>query len=202
MLELKSFNREDELMNRYKILKKQNFSFQNYKLVPIREEDIQLIKNWRNDQIDILRQEESITREQQIDYYNQVIKKSFSDEKPSLMLFSFIHNDSCIGYGGLTNIDWNTKNAELSFLVDTDRTSDPKMYENDFTSFLHLIFELIFNELNFARILTETYDVRPVHISILEKNGFRLEKRLKQHKRIHDTLVDVLIHSCVKNVKS
>ena len=202
MLEPKSFNGRDELMNQYKILKKQNFSFQNYKLIPIREEDIQLIKNWRNDQIDILRQEEPITREQQIDYYNQVIKKSFSDKKPTLMLFSFLHNDSCIGYGGLTNIDWNTKNAELSFLADPTRTSVPQMYENDLTSFLHLIFELIFDELNFTRIFTETYDVRPVHISILEKHGFQLEKRLKQHKRIHDTLVDVLIHSCVKNVKS
>lgn len=189
-------------MNRYKILKKQNFSFQNYKLVPIREEDIQLIKNWRNDQIGILRQEEPITNEQQINYYNQVIKKSFSDEKPTLMLFSFLHDDSCIGYGGLTNINWNIKNAELSFLADTDRISDPKIYENAFTSFLHLIFELIFNELNFTRIFTETYDVRPVHISILEKNGFLLEKRLKQHKRINEILVDVLIHSRVKNVKS
>ena len=189
-------------MSQYKILKKQNFSFHNYKLVPIREEDIQLIKNWRNEQIDILRQEEPITTEQQINYYNQVIKKSFSDEKPALMLFSFIHNNSCIGYGGLTNIDWNTKNAELSFLVDTHRTSDPKIYENDFVSFLHLIFELTFENLNFTRIFTETYDVRPIHISILEKNGFQLEKRLKQYKRIHETLVDVLIHSCVKNVKS
>ncbi len=189
-------------MNQYKILKKQNFSFQNYKLVPIREEDIQLIKNWRNDQIGILRQEEPITTEQQIDYYNQVIKKSFSDEKPALMLFSFLHNDSCIGYGGLTNINWDIRNTELSFLVDPDRTSDPKMYENDFSSFLHLIFELTFDELNFTRIFTETYDIRPRHISILEKNGFLLEKRLKQHKRINDILIDVLIHSCVKNVKS
>lgn len=189
-------------MNRYKILKKHNFSFQNYKLVPIREEDIQLIKNWRNDQIDILRQEEPITKEQQIDYYNQVIKKSFSDEKPTLMLFSFIHSDSCIGYGGLTNIDWDIKSAELSFLIDTDRISDSKMYENDFTSFLYMIFELTFNELNFTKIFTETYDGRPVHISILEKNGFLLEKRLKQHKRIHDILINVLIHSCVKNIKS
>lgn len=189
-------------MNRYKILKKQNFIFQNYKLVPIREEDMQLIKNWRNDQIGVLRQEEPITKEQQINYYNQVIKKSFSEEKPVLMLFSFLYDDSCIGYGGLTNIDWNIKNAELSFLVDTNRTSDPKMYENDFTSFLHLIFELAFDELNFTRIFTETYDIRPAHISILEKNGFRLEERLKQHKRINDILVDVLIHSCVKHVKS
>lgn len=190
------------MLNQYKILKKQNFIFKNYKLIPLREEDIQSIKNWRNEQIDILRQEKPITREQQIDYYNQVIKKSFSDKKPILMLFSFLHNDSCIGYGGLTNIDWATKNAELSFLVDTNRTSDSNTYENDLASFLHLIFELAFDELNFARIFTETYDIRPVHISILEKNGFRLEKRLKQQKRIHETLVDILIHSCVKNVKS
>lgn len=189
-------------MNRYKILKKQNFSFQNYTLIPIREEDMKLIKNWRNDQIDILRQEKPITNEQQINYYNQVIKKSFNDDRPTLILFSFLHDNSCIGYGGLTNIDWNTKNAELSFLVDTNRTSDPNMYENDFISFLHLIFELTFDELNFTRIFTETYDIRFVHISILEKSGFQLEKRLKQQKRIRETLIDVLIHSYVKNVKS
>jgi RimJ/RimL family protein N-acetyltransferase len=189
-------------MNYYQVLEKKDYVFKNYKLVPIREEDIQLIKDWRNTQIDILRQEKPITKEQQINYYNQIVKKSFSDEKPALILFSFLYNDSCIGYGGITNIDWNAKNAELSFLLDTNRTHNKKTYEKDFTTFLHLVFEIAFKELNFNRIFTETYDIRPAHISVLEKNGFHLEKRLKQHKRINYTLVDVLIHSCVKNVKS
>ena len=189
-------------MNRFKILKTHFFSFQNYKLIPIRTKDVQLIKNWRNNQIDILRQEEPITKKQQTDYYNQVIKKSFNDEKPTLMLFSFILNDLCIGYGGLTKIDWNIKSTELSFLLDTNRILDSKTYENDFSSFLNMIFELTFNELNFTKIFTETYDVRPLHISILENNGFLLEKRIKQHKLINDKIVDVLIHSRQKNIKS
>lgn len=161
-----------------------------------------MIKDWRNDQIDVLRQEKPITSEQQVAYYNNIIKKSFSEDNPSLILFSFLYDDLCIGYGGLTNIDWNRKNAELSFLVDTDRVSDPTTYENDFTAFLRLIHDLIFDDLGFARLFTETYDIRPAHVSILEKNGFSLERRLERHKDVNGKMVDVLIHSCIKGSKS
>ena len=182
-------------LNEYKCLANQIYDFNNYSLVPIREEDIQDIRRWRNDQSDVLRQEKLLTYDDQIKYYNYVIKKSFSEEKPSMILFSFLFENKCIGYGGLTNIDWISKNAEISFIVDTNRTHNNEIYEKDFSTFLHLIKNLAFVILNLQKLFTETYDIRPKHVAILEKFGFELESIVKNHKTINGKKISVLFHS-------
>ena len=101
-----------------------------YCLVPLREEDMELIMKWRNEQIDVLRQKKPLTKDQQHDYFNQVVMKSFRDNKPDCVLFSFLINYVCIGYGGLVHIDWKSKTAELSFIVDTNRYTNKNLYES------------------------------------------------------------------------
>lgn len=184
--------------NRYNCLKKENYDFNDYHMVPIRKKDIQFIRKWRNEQIDVLRQRKKITKKEQIDYYNKVIKKSFSEKRPECILFSFLLNDVCIGYGGLTNIDWLSKRAELSFILKTIRFSNPKIYQKDFNYFLNIIMQLSFDELKFNRLFTETYNIRALHIKILESVGFELEGKLKQHVNIKDKFVDSLIHGYIR----
>ena len=36
------------------------------------------------------------------------------------VLFNYLHNGKCIGYGGLVHINWIDKNAEVSFIMDTE----------------------------------------------------------------------------------
>ena len=103
-------------MNSYNCLPIQELKLSNYSIAPIRYIDIQEIRRWRNEQIDVLRQEKIITPEQQTQYYESVIKKSFFEHQPTIILFSFFLEKDCVGYGGLTNINWKLKNAELSIL--------------------------------------------------------------------------------------
>ena len=165
-----------------------------YCLVPFREEVMELIMKWRNEQIDVLRQQKPITKEQQYSYCNQVIMKSFRVIKPDCTLFSFLINSSCIGYGGLVHIDWKSITAELSFLVDTNHYTNKNLYKSDFNSFLTLITEIVFKELKFKKLFTETYNFRPYHIEILEKFGFKEEKRIKNKVEINGKNVDSVFH--------
>jgi len=186
-----------KLNNKFTCLKKQIFTIDNYLLIPIREIDIQNIRKWRNDQLDVLRQKNPITMNEQIQYYNNVIKKSFLEQRPDMILFSFILDNLCIGYGGLVHINWNSKVAEVSFMVDTVRSTNENIYEKDFSVFLKLIKMISFHELNFKKIFTETYDIRKKHIEILENAGFKLECRSLKQKKIHNKLVDILTHSYI-----
>jgi RimJ/RimL family protein N-acetyltransferase len=185
-------------MNKYKVLVNNKFSIGEYSLEPFREMDLLDIKKWRNGQLDVLRQKKALTDEDQKKYYSNYITPSFTEEAPRIILFSFLEKDSCIGYGGLTNIDWECKRIELSFLMNTERKNDDELYQKDFSAFITLVKKVVFEEMSFNRIFAETYDIRPLHISILEKNGFVMEGRMKQHIWINNGFVDSLIHGYLK----
>ncbi|MGQ0829624.1 MAG: GNAT family N-acetyltransferase [Bacteroidota bacterium] len=182
---------------KFKVLNKNIFSFNNYEILPFRDEDKLKIKEWRNLQMDVLRQKKLLTDSDQINYFNNYVLPTFEQEAPKIMLFSFLEDKTCIGYGGLTNIDWESKHIEMSFLIDPQRLQ-PGTYKKDFSAFITLIKMVVFEELKFNRIFTETYDIRPLHISILEKNGFKLEGRMVEHILINGKFTDLLIHSFLK----
>ena len=106
-------------MSSYKVLNKQVFSSGNYSIVPIRMEDRFDIMKWRNEQIYHLRQDKLLTPENQDYYFQNVVDKLFNEDQPNQILFSFLENGECIGYGGLVHINWIDKNAEISFIMDT-----------------------------------------------------------------------------------
>lgn len=147
-----------------------------YKLVPIRHDDIFLIMQWRNEQIEVLRQNKILTPEDQEKYYQEVIKPSFTQEKPDLILFSFLYDNECIGYGGLTHIQWAEKRAEVSFLLATERAKNIELYKKEFAIFLSLLKEESLHLLD--ELFTETYDIRPDHVGVLEEQGFLFEKKI------------------------
>lgn len=186
----------------YICLPQTRFIFQAYQLVPIRKEDIYKIKEWRNAQMDILRQKSPLRDEDQARYYRGVIEPGFREANPRQILFSFLKGESCIGYGGLTNIDWETRRGEMSFLLDTDRITGESLYQYDFTAYLTLLKQVTFKTLEFHRLFTETYDIRPLHIGVLEKNGFRYEGRMKHHVFIDGRYVDSLLHGCLKGYEN
>ena len=78
-------------MNGYKVLKNQEFSFADYKLVPLREKDKFLIMKWRNDQIDFLRQDKILTKRDQSYYFKNTISKLYNHSSPNQLLFSLIN---------------------------------------------------------------------------------------------------------------
>ena len=126
-------------MRNYKCLTKNTFKSGVYSLIPLRDEDKYAIMQWRNEQIDILRQKQLLTKEQQEKYFASVINELFNQEKPQQLLFSFLKDDVLIGYGGLVHIDWESKNGEISFLTETKRNLDKSQFTDDFGVYLDIL---------------------------------------------------------------
>lgn len=186
----------------YRCLTHQSFSLGKYTLVPIRGEDMEAIRVWRNAQIRYLRQKEPLTVEQQDKYYHEVLLPSFSQTEPSQVLMSFLLNGVCIGYGGIVHINWVDRRGEVSFLVETERSLNSETYFQDFTNYLQLIKRVGFEDLHLHRLQTETYAIRPLHIKALESQKFVLEGCMKDHVWIEGEFVDTYVHGCVDGKKS
>jgi RimJ/RimL family protein N-acetyltransferase len=177
----------------YKCLKQQVFSNSNFKIVPIRYEDRFNILKWRNEQIYHLRQNKLLSREDQENYFNTVLNKLFKQEQPNQLLFSYLQDGECIGYGGLVHINWIDKNAEISFVMDTKL--EKEYFSTNWKIFLKLIEEVAFIELNFHKIFTFAFDLRLHLYAPIEDSGFVKEARLKEHCFFNGTYKDVVIHS-------
>ncbi|MBZ9631492.1 GNAT family N-acetyltransferase [Salegentibacter sp. LM13S] len=180
-------------MNSYKILNKQVFSVGDYSIVPIRKEDRYAIMKWRNEQMYHLRQNEVLTKEKQDSYFDTVIAQLFHQDKPEQILFSYLEGENCIGYGGLVHINWIDKNAEISFVLNTE--FDTELFKDHWTSYLTLIEEVALKELKLHKIYTYAFDLRPELYTALESCGYYLEATLKNHCHFDDNFIDVVIHS-------
>jgi RimJ/RimL family protein N-acetyltransferase len=187
-------------MKTYKALNKQVYSEGIYSIVPIRFEDRMDIMNWRNEQIYHLRQSQPLTIQDQDNYFNTIINQLFEAEKPNQLLFSFFENGNFIGYGGLVHINWEDKNAEISFVMKTELEKDN--FAKYWSNYLKLIEKLAFEELNFHKIFTYAFDVRPHLYSVLESCGFSEEARLKEHCLFDGQFLDVVYHAKINRTIS
>jgi hypothetical protein len=183
---------------RYKCLPLLEFTDGNYQLIPIRDEDKYTIMRWRNEQIDILRQKELLTKEKQEWYFKNIVNKLFEEEKPNQLLFSFFENGTLIGYGGLVHIDWESKNAEISFITATERNKDETLFRADFNNYLNIFLPIAFDLLKFIKVHTTFYDIseRRVYKTIVEEFKFIREGNLKNHILIGGKVENQLIYSC------
>jgi RimJ/RimL family protein N-acetyltransferase len=177
----------------YVCLDTQMFHHGTYSIVPIRHEDRFDIMHWRNQQIFHLRQTAQLTEEQQDRYFDTVIKGIFTDPRPSQLLFSYLHNGLCVGYGGLVHINWIDRHAEVSFIMDTELEKD--FFEVHWLNFLGMIEQVAFQSLGFHKIFTYAFDLRPHLYPVLEKKGLHKEAILKEHSLFEGKFVDVLIHA-------
>ena len=173
-------------------LKQNVFSNKEYSIVPIRYEDRMLIMQWRNEQVYHLRQKNLLTEEDQENYYSNIVFQLFNEKAPSQLLFSYLEDGECIGYGGLVHIDRGEGKAEISFIMNTKL--EERFFSKHWTNFLSLIEQLAFEELSLKAIFTYAYNLRPHLYPILEQNGFINIKRLKNEIKVEGKDVDVVIH--------
>jgi RimJ/RimL family protein N-acetyltransferase len=178
----------------YHCLSTQIFRDGDFFIVPIRTIDRYSIMQWRNEQLYHLRQSKPLTKADQDHYFNNVIKPQFSEVNPNQILFSFLENDQCIGYGGLVHIDWESKNAEISFILKT--SLEKVLFTELWNNYLNMIEKVAFKELKFRKIYVYAFDLRPALYKILKQNNFMEEARLKDQKLVENNrYVDVLIYS-------
>lgn len=185
------------IMKSYKVLNSQQFSKDEYSIVPIRYEDRLDILKWRNEQIYHLRQEKKLTKEDQDYYFTKVVNSLFDSEKPSQLLFSYLQKDVCIGYGGLVHINWVDKNAEISFIMNTKL--EKYFFKKHWSIFLELIEQVAFRELSFHKLCTYAFDVRPHIYDVIESFGYIKEATLKEHCLFNGEFKDVIMHRKFNN---
>ena len=184
-------------MRKYKVLEKQIFSIGEYSIVPLRDEDRYDIMRWRNEQIYHLRQNRPLTEADQDAYFKNVVAKLFDQEFPNQILFSYLENGKCIGYGGLVHINWIDKNAEISFIMDTALEKD--FFSFHWQTYLGLIEEVAFIELQLHKIYTYAFDLRPHLYESIQVAGFNKEAVLMEHCFFNGGFIDVVIHSKISN---
>lgn len=181
----------------YRCLKQQTYQTGSYSIVPLRDEDKYLIMEWRNGQIYHLRQQRPLTREDQERYFGTVVAALFEQEKPGQVLFSYLENGACIGYGGLVHINWTDRYAEISFIIDP--ALEKEYFEKHWVTYLSLIEQVAFTGLGLHKIFTYAFDLRPHLYKAVEAAGFKEEARLKEHCLFEGKYIDVVIHSKINN---
>jgi len=162
---------------------------------PIVESDIEHIRRWRNDQQNVLRQQLPISQDHQLAWFSNVVAPSYTSERfPSAILIVMESNGTAQSYGGLTNIEWQSRRAELSFLAETSRARDACRYREEMNRFLEWVFGFAFDELALNRLFSETWEFRYDHIEVLESAGMTEEGRLREHVAKNGTLHDAVLH--------
>jgi RimJ/RimL family protein N-acetyltransferase len=165
----------------------------NLRLRPIHWRDREPIREWRNAQINILRQAEPLSAEAQDLYYRQVIEPQMLQTSPDQILVALEDEGDLIGYGGIVHINWPDLRGEVSFLSPPARSSGDQL-RADWLAFLELLTEVARRVLGFHKLTTETYEIRRELIETLEHAGFLSEGVLKSHHRIGDQWVDSHAH--------
>lgn len=182
-------------MRTYKPLNRQVWKdpSEKYALVPIREKDKYEIMHWRNEQMYHLRQKEPLTIQDQDTYFSNVVEGLFREEKPKNILFSYLKEGKCLGYGGLVHINWEDRNAELSFIMNNEL--EERFFGVHWINYLTLIEQVAFEDLCLNKIFAYCYDLRPQLYEVLQECGFRKEANLRKHVKFNDGYLDVVIYS-------
>ena len=176
----------------YKALSKQVFTSGDYSIVPIRMMDRMEIMKWRNEQLYHLRQKSPLTAAQQDDYFKNLVLPQFDEQTPPQLLFSYLEKDSCIGYGGLVHIEWDLKEAEISFIMDT--SLEEQYFNFHWSKYLSLLEKAAFADLQFHRIFTYAFDLRPKLYEVMESNDYIRKEEGSHVAKSTDKYSKVIIH--------
>jgi RimJ/RimL family protein N-acetyltransferase len=168
-----------------------------YQLRPIHWNDRDSIREWRNAQINVLRQQNPLSVNDQDDYFSNTVMPQLTQEQPDQILFAFLENSQLVGYGGFVHIVWPDRRAEVSFLTNTTR-SEKQVFSQDWSEYLTLLVQLA-QKIGFHKLTTETYSIRPGLIEILENFGFTQEGLFRDHHVIQGAPVDSFAHTYLIN---
>jgi RimJ/RimL family protein N-acetyltransferase len=167
----------------------------SYALRPIHWDDRVAIREWRNAQIDVLRQIEPLSTPDQDLYFTETVLPQFDQEFPAQLVFAFLEESKLVGYGALVHIHWGDHRAEVSFLTDPGRLN-PTTFAADWSAYLRLLKPLA-KELGLHKLTTETYSLRSDLIPILEDNGFVQEGVLREHHFVNGKFTDSQVHGLI-----
>ena len=164
----------------------------------VQPQDIEPIREWRNAQLDVLRQSRPISPDEQVLYYAENVWPEMDKPQPANILLAIEEEGRLIGYGGLVHVSWEHRRAEISFLQPPGFADTPDRFRHYFGGFLRLMEEIAFGDLGFRRLHAETYAFRELHIAVFEEAGFRREGALRDHVLIDGKPVTSQLHGLLK----
>lgn len=162
-------------------------------LRPIHADDREPIRQWRNAQVDVLRQTAPLAVEEQDRYFEQVVRPQMELAQPDQVLVALLEDGRLIGYGGVVHISWHNRRGEVSFMTEPGRLG-AETFRTDWLAFLDLIGEVARDRLGLHRLTTETYAIRTSLLEILDEAGFEREGVLRQHTLVRGEFVDSILH--------
>ena len=181
----------------YRLMRYERLSESGFEFRAVEPSDIEDIRLWRNDQMNLLRQSSAISRAEQSQYFSTHVWPEKSKQQPSQVLLAIERDGNLIGYGGLVNISWPNRRAEISFLLDPMLEQCHEERTAAFRAFLSMVKALAFDEFHLYRLFTETFANRQGHIETLEAAGFQREGRMQKHVVVDGSPVDSLLHGCL-----
>lgn len=142
-----------------------------YALRPIDWADREPIRVWRNAQLDVLRQSEPLSVDDQDGYYRDVVEPQLTAADPPQVLVAVTYDGELIGYGGVVHIDWPERRGEVSFLTDPARL-DEATFATDWRAYLAMLTSAARDQLGLRQLTTEAYAHRDDLFPLLEEAGF------------------------------
>ena len=172
--------------------------FHNRCLYPMKREYLSILKDWRNAQMNVLRQARPLTAIDQEGWFQSIMGDKRQKIFAILQIISS-HEKQLIGYCGLTNINDDSHKGEISFLVNPARADNETDYREDFLSTLWMLSWYGFEHLKLQELFTETYCFRKYHIRILEEFGLKIYGTLPERKMIGRKKWDSILHRLLKD---
>lgn len=140
-----------------------------YTLIQVRSEDFELIRQWRNEQLDILRTEGILTKEAR-EKYREWYFDQCASYKPKDILYTILMENEPVGYGGLVHIDWEKMEAETSFLLKAPQ--NPTYTDHVYRIFLSCLRDYT-EKLGLKAWTSETFSERKGWAEMLERHGWK-----------------------------
>lgn len=136
-------------------------------------EDIEQVRQWRNQQLSMLRTSFPLTKEMQADFYHNVVCNRQANSR-----YWGIWEDDFIGMAGIENIQWENRLGEISLILDPE-------YQDRAEQALRLILNEGFNDLNLENIYTEVYCCSP-HFDFWMTNELNADKVVLPKRKYWD----------------
>ena len=127
------------------------------------------------------------------------VKKMFEPKKEAVkedIFFEIWHkkDKKPIGLANLFRIQWFTRNAHISYII------DPKYWKQNIgTEVGKLVLDYAYKELNLHKITARLFALNKASIQLAEKIGFKLEITLKKEVYIDGEHMDVFEYSIFKD---
>lgn len=118
------------------------------KFKALTQEQCELVRQWRNEDISIYRTPFLITKAMQEDFYNNIICNRNSNHR-----YWAIWKNEFMGMIGLTDISLENRNAEISIVIDPQQ-----QHKGLGRQAIDMLLDKAFNELNLNSIFAECYE--------------------------------------------